>query len=155
MAAILGKILWYRRVHGITYFDQESSQETQAILKMYQNLAPSSSLDNEAAKRAWDDIIKVDDNSVIAGLELAWKKRAACKYWVEKGHAKRPEMQHLLNSLHRQLAEKNCRLYVTYVKTGENYADEISRRREEVLWKFARAQRVSDEQGRKIIKISL
>ena len=235
MAAILGRILWYRRVHGITYFDKSSCVETRAILTMYRNLSPPVTDDHELNKKAWDDYIIRDDVETIAGLSKAWEQRAketvsyavpyrpavrpseiifavtdactcddihkmplaggfwyrpgeklrhiptatnvemnkvldtftgeialgemkaiiltvkealqkanaklivlatdnmSCKYWIEKGHAKKEEMQAMLDELHTMLNEKNCRLYVTYVHTDDNIADELSRNRQVVM----------------------
>ena len=53
----------------------------------------------------------------------------SCKYWIEKGHARDERIQDLLNEIHSILSGtgKVCRLFVTYVNTLDNFADEISR----------------------------
>ena len=60
----------------------------------------------------------------------------ACKYWIEKGHAKDEKMQQLLQQIHNELRQADCRLYVSYVNTENNFADEISRRKTLESWKL-------------------
>ena len=242
MAGILGKLMWYRRVHGTTYFDADASRETRAILSLYRKLAPPSN--NVSPKKAWDEPFTQATREEIDGLIEAWKKRAACtvskatpqtlhakcdevvfaitdaaitaennagalaggcwyeagvdclpdaragsyhppkpatvestyfalkfqkekkiafgemfaiketverllktrmnegrktsmivlatdnlscKYWIEKGHARSEDIQNLLREIHHLLESASCRLYLTYVNTEDNFADEISR----------------------------
>ena len=228
MAGILGKILWFRRVHGITYYDKARCQETQAVLGIYRNLAPDPGLGPDEVRSAWQGYYELRDPTLLAGLSAAWNTRAkneprraspqqervapsnlyysvtdaathsnqgngglaggvwyqpklvkkslslaildkqqvvepfnndiavgemkailitvrevvarggkllilatdnlSCKYWIEKGHAKSPEIQEMLDSMHTMLAHHHCRLYVTYVNTNDNVADQLSRR---------------------------
>ena len=250
MAGILGKILWYRRVHGITYFDSESSMETRAILSLYRKLSPEVDLVSRVQPRvAWNEDFTDFTGDDLDGLIQAWNKRArgtvtyaqvqrtkvgpeevifsitdaataedtegqscaggcwypagkncfeseplvaspsadsgrpehdkvletsftvpfneadgiavgemlaitatverllrarrshstkiivlatdnlSCKYWIEKGHSRSETIQRLLRELHSMLEQAGSRLYVTYVNTKVNFADEISRNR--------------------------
>ena len=51
----------------------------------------------------------------------------SCKYWIEKGQARSEDIQKLLREIHHLLESASCRLYLTYVNTDDNFADEISR----------------------------
>lgn len=225
MAGILGKIMWYRRVHGISYFDQATSSETDSILKVYSILTPE-----ENNKFGWDTSLSVPPN-IMSGICAAWTRRTnctgvkaetfkvridpkkigfaitdaatlqsgkggisamwyspftpassemkrvltsedfnvavgefdsslekiahgelraiilavenlvkegkeliilatdntSCKYWIEKGHAHDERIRALLAHLDSTLKSNNTRLFVTYVPTDDNIADEPSR----------------------------
>ena len=233
MAGILGKLLWFRRVHGMNYYDPRYRFETNAILTMYQSVTPKPG-------EKWDSPLASPPSQVLEGLKAAWKRRAACpstplipegdnrsrfewsevlfaivdaatgsdetkqslaggvwyeppadgkaptvaevnanvaawpfrredkiaigemdailgickricqeiksrhftrakrlivlatdnlscKFWVEKGHARTQKMQDKLNELHEMLHRHGVRLYLVYVPSADNFADEISR----------------------------
>ena len=230
MAGVLGKLLWFRRVHGITYYDKSHCEETRALLEIYRTLAPPPTQDPDEIKKLWNENYTVKDKSLVNGLARGWQRRAqkevthaqpqiqevkqkelffavtdasthgdhghgglaagvwyqprltdqtptlklleqqkiieefkedialgemyailitvrevvarggkllvlatdnlSCKYWIEKGHAKRADMQEMLNTMHGLLEKNHCRLYVTYVNTKKNVADQLSRREE-------------------------
>ena len=249
MAAILGKLLWFRRIHGITYFDADSNETTNAILSIYRKLSPapksgvSCPVEGQTVVARWNEQFADVSKKEIDALEKEWVKRAtgyesvakaqpriardkpelvvfastdaataddlskaglaggcwytpnpecldrapgynayprmetervvvqsfeaadgiafgemfaikitveaalkeerkvcpnvivlatdnlSCKYWIEKGHARNPRIQELLREIHTTLRAHDCRLFVTYVNTKENYSDDISRRR--------------------------
>ena len=230
MAGVLGKLLWFRRVHGITCYDKSHCEETRALLEIYRTLAPPPTQDPDEIKKLWNEKYTVTNKTLVDGLARGWQRRArkevtraqpqvqevkqnelffavtdasthgdhgqgglaagvwyqprlprqtptlklleqqqvieefkedialgemyailitvkkvvarggkllilatdnlSCKYWIEKGHAKRPDMQEMLNTMHELLEKSHCRLYVTYVNTKKNVADQLSRREE-------------------------
>ena len=248
MAGILGKILWYRRVHDISYFDSKHRDETDAILAVYRKLSPPP----DAPLSAWDEPFTDFTAEQIRHLQKAWEDRAdekvtvasplhtigkdpsiitfaitdaatdaissnkedtealaagcwywpgtdcimprmdvsmevrkkrlpeletllrqsvkqkfnendgiavgemeaiyitikaalqdrpqtrmlvlatdnmSCKYWIEKGHARNVKIQELLVKIHDELQKCGSRLFVSYVKTDDNFADQLSRNR--------------------------
>lgn len=230
MAGILGKIMWYRRVHGIQYFDEDTRDQSRAILHAYSKLTPEhnvkgewdkpfslSSSDARLIGDAWNlrysrptshnpgfeseinqptdlvftvtdastgkagqggrtagmayspltefgHLLPADETRLPANEKLGLKvgkfhgriargemlairdivlsvcnqevppkliilatDNMNCKHWVERGHCHHDDINDMLADVMNALKKIQCRLYVTYVPTDENFADAPTR----------------------------
>lgn len=53
-----------------------------------------------------------------------------CKHWIEGSPAHDEKIREILSNIHSTLTRHQSRLYITYVPTKENFADELSRNEE-------------------------
>src|SRR3989338_5542068 len=69
LAGVLGKIMWYRRVHGISYHDANHRLQSEALLAVYSALTPERNPGS-----GWDQIVVVPPGHV-PGLQAAGARR--------------------------------------------------------------------------------
>ena len=50
-----------------------------------------------------------------------------CKHWIERGYAKNQEINEIMRRIYSVLDGKKIRLFVTYVPTDDNVADDFTR----------------------------
>lgn len=69
LAGVLGKIMWFRRVHGISYHEADNRLESAAILAVYSDLTPVNNVGSE-----WDATVTIAPDKV-PGILSAWMRR--------------------------------------------------------------------------------
>lgn len=70
LASVLGKLLWYRRIHRIKYHDK--TIESEAITNLYSRYTPKDRV-------GWSEDFWITPRE-LKGLEEAWKKRMSLNY---------------------------------------------------------------------------
>ena len=71
LASVLGRLQWYRRVHGIRFYHPDQAQTNAAICKAYAILTPP-----DGTEGGWDSSISLPTD-VSIGLRLGWIQRAS------------------------------------------------------------------------------